>query len=50
MTGFRIGSGRYQKLYIRDPENQINVKNSKDRDYITVVEAVSAVGPFLCHR
>jgi hypothetical protein len=43
-TGFRIGMGRHQKIVTRDPKVQAYIESSTNRDYVTLVEAVSGDG------
>ena len=43
-TGFRIGIGRHQKIITRDPKARPYIESSTNRDYVTVVETISADG------
>lgn len=43
-TGFRIGMGRHQKIITRDPKAKVYIESSTNRDYVTVVETISADG------
>jgi hypothetical protein len=43
-TGFQIGVGRHQKIISRDPKVRPFIESSTNRDYITVVEAISGDG------
>lgn len=41
-TGFRIGIGRHQKIITRDLKAKSYIKSSTNRDYVTVIETISA--------
>jgi len=43
-TGFRVGVGRSHHVLSRDRHRRIYIPDPDDRDYVTVVECISAVG------